>query len=123
MYPRAIRYTHDKIATFQEDHFSKTIAELADLEIRIDHETKIIRQMRMASLELIDGLRSANQRYVLTQYYTELRFDPGGKHRTWYTLDDIANEMGLTTTAVKKIKQRGLFSLDSHHKIAYFGSR
>ena len=124
-FPRAIRYTHDRVQVSPEDYFTKTIAEVADLQAAITKEQKRFRMTRMLALDLIEEVKNVRQRYVLQNYYTEKRLEDvnGVKHWTWYTLEDIAVEMGTTTDAVKKIKERGIFTLDRHHVMVYFGSK
>lgn len=114
LYPRAIRYTHDRVKTGPEDYFTKTLADVADLQELIAKEQKRYRRLRMLSLDLIQEVQNVRQRYVLQQYYTEKRLEDidGVKHWTWYTLEDVALEIGTTTEAVKKIKERGILRID-----------
>lgn len=113
-FPRAIRYTHDRVKTGPEDYFTKTLADVADLQELIAKEQKRYRRIRMLSLDLIQEVRNVRQRYVLQKYYTEKRLEDidGVKHWTWYTLEDVALEIGTTTEAVKKIKERGILRID-----------
>lgn len=113
-YPRAIRYSHDRVQTSPEDYFARTLADVADLQAVITAEQKKYRRQRMLALDLIEEVRNARQRYVLQQYYTEKRLEDvnGVKHWTWYTLEDVALEIGTTTEAVKKIKERGIMNID-----------
>ena len=113
-FPRAIRYTHDRVQVSSEDYFTKTIAEVADLQAAITKEQKRFRRTRMLALDLIEEVKNVRQRYVLQNYYTEKRLEDvnGVKHWTWYTLEDIAVEMGTTTEAVKKIKERGIQNIN-----------
>ena len=113
-FPRGIRYTHDRVQTCQEDYFTRTMADVADLQTVITAEQKKYRRLRMLALDTIEEVRNVRQRYVLRQYYTEKRLEDvnGVKHWTWYTLEDVALEIGTTTEAVKKIKERGILRID-----------
>lgn len=113
-FPRAIRYSHDRVQVSPEDYFTKTLAEVADLQAAITKEQKRFRRTRMMALDLIEEVKNVRQRYVLQQYYTEKRLEDvnGVKHWTWYTLEDVALEIGTTTEAVKKIKERGILRID-----------
>lgn len=113
-YPRAIRYTHDRVQTSPDDYFTKTMADVADLQAAITRAQKRFRRTRMLALDLIEEVQNVRQRYVLRQYYTEKRLEDvnGVKHWTWYTLEDVAREIGTTTEAVKKIKWRGILNID-----------
>lgn len=124
-FPRAIRYSHDRVQVSAEDYFTKTLAEVADLQAAITKEQKHFRRTRMLALDQIEKVKNVRQRYVLQQYYTEKRLEDvnGVKHWTWYTLEDVAIEMGTTVEAVKKIKERGIFAIDRHPVMVYFGSR
>lgn len=113
-FPRGIRYTHDRVQTCPEDYFTRTLADVADLQAAITAEQKKYRRLRMLALDTIEEVRNVRQRYVLRQYYTEKRLEDvnGVKHWTWYTLEDVALEIGTTTEGVKKIKERGILSID-----------
>lgn len=125
LFPRAIRYAHDQIQSCPGDYFTSTLAEVADLQAAIAREQERFRMIRMLSLDLIEDVRSARQRYVLRQYYTEKHLIDvnGAKSWTWYTLEDIANEMGTNVDTVKKIKRRGILGIDRPPIMVYFGSR
>lgn len=94
--PRAIRYDQDKVQTSPEDHTQIILAEVLELEKKIDHlrwgkSTKI-----HEVYDTIQKLKNEDEREVLTYYYVDKK-----------DINDIAKIMNYSTAGVYGLRSRG----------------
>lgn len=77
--PRAIRYTHDKIQTTPEDYFTHAMALIADIDGDLAVLRAQYRRARVDAEQIIDNVRGAARRAILTDYFVEPDVSPSGR--------------------------------------------
>lgn len=106
----AIRYQHDRIQVSPSDRHTEIMAEIADIDTRIQAARTKLRQVRMIALDQIDPLPNASVRYVLMLYYTEFCVCKNGRLGVW-SAKGIIHDTGLSDSWVYKILR---FDLTGH---------
>lgn len=71
--PRAIQYRHDNIRTTPEDHFTKAMARVADLDEDINRKLAGMMKRQQEAQKIIDDLEDSRYRQVLMLYYLTFR--------------------------------------------------
>lgn len=91
--PRAIRYTHDRIQTTPEDYFTHAMALIADIDGDLAALRAQYRRARVDAEQIIDNVRGAARRVILTDYFVEPDVSPSGRMSV-QKLENIAKKHG-----------------------------